>query len=214
MNAARSTPLRTILEFLESRRGWVEKKLDAFARQERELPPRRLTEGAAYPFMGEDLVLKAVPTPLNSIFVSRAGGELLVHLPRLLYAQRGTDLSFARQALREFYRQKGSDFLRERAAEWSSATGLVPSKIRIKETKTRWGSCSPDRVIALNWRLIVYRPDLIDGVIVHELSHLKHMNHSRRFWDLVESILPASPELTREIRERHRLGDFLDENER
>lgn len=210
VNAANLTPIRSILEFLETRRTWVETHLARYDEQERALPPRKLLEGSKYPFLGQNYVLKAVPTPLNEVFVSLTETQILLHLPNILYNERGQDLSFGRPALRKFYERAGEALLRERVAFWASQTSLRPSRVKIKETKSRWGSCSLDRVIALNWRLIIYRPEIIDSVVVHELCHLKHMNHSKAFWDLATAILPESPALTKEIRGQYRLGEFLD----
>lgn len=112
--------------------------------------------------------------------------------------------------MRKFFERAGEEHLRKRVAHWAEETGLRPSRVKIKETKSRWGSCSPDGVVALNWRLVVYRPEIVDSVVVHELCHLKHMNHSKKFWSLVESFLPESPKLTREIRDQYRVSDFLE----
>lgn len=210
IQAARLTPLRTIAAFLESREPWIRRHLEKFAAQERELPQRRIRENAVYPFMGEDHVLRVVPTPLKSLFVSRGTKELLLHLPLEVYAARTEDLSFAREALREFYKLSGEKYLPARTEQWSERTGLRPSKVVLREARTRWGSCTSQGKVSLNWRLMVYGPDIIDSVIVHELCHLKQMNHSRKFWSLLETFIPNTRELNRAIRERHRLSDFLE----
>lgn len=209
VRAARLTPLRTILEFVDTRAEWIEKHLAAFREQEKTLPARTLNEGDVYPFRGRALRLKAVLTPLNQVFVSAVDDELRVHLPATLYRERAGDLSFARPMLRDFYRREGARFLKERAAHWAALTGLRPSSVGVREARTRWGSCNRHGRVSLNWRLMVFRPEVIDYVIVHELSHLRHLDHSKNFWGLVESILPESATLAREIRDQHRLSDFL-----
>lgn len=64
------------------------------------------------------------------------------------------------------------------------------TRLRLSSAGTRWGSASADGVIRLNWRLIHLKMDMVDYVVVHELSHLRHMDHSPRFWDVVASVLP------------------------
>ena len=68
--------------------------------------------------------------------------------------------------------------------------GVSYSKLRLSSAGTRWGSASADGTIRLNWRLIHLKPEMIDYVVVHELSHLRHMDHSPQFWDVVASVMP------------------------
>ncbi|NCV71165.1 MAG: M48 family peptidase, partial [Betaproteobacteria bacterium] len=75
---------------------------------------------------------------------------------------------------------------------------FAPARWQLSSARTRWGSCNAKSVIRLNWRLIHKDPMLIDYVVVHELAHLKELNHSPRFWAIVESVLP-------DYRERKRL---------
>lgn len=74
--------------------------------------------------------------------------------------------------------------------EYAKQIGVAYTKIRIGNQKTRWGSCSSRGTISYNWRLIMMPEAIMDYVVVHELCHLKEMNHSVRFWKLVASILP------------------------
>jgi hypothetical protein len=210
VRAAMLTPLRTICEFIESRHLWITKNLTKFQEQEKDLPQLKLESGGKYPFFGRMLELKPVPTQLNRVFISATDEHLLLHLPENLYREKAVDLTFAHEAIRNFYRRETAKDLKARAEHWARETGLQPTKISVREARTRWGSCNPRGHISLNWRLGVYRPEVIDYVIVHELSHLKHMNHSKHFWDLVERLIPGSQVLAKEIKDSHRLSDFLE----
>jgi predicted metal-dependent hydrolase len=83
----------------------------------------------------------------------------------------------------------------------SNETKLGYSSVAIRQQKTRWGSCSSRRLISLNARLLFLPPDLVTYVLVHELCHTKHLNHSLRFWRLVESYIPDYRQLDRRLRD-------------
>lgn len=82
------------------------------------------------------------------------------------------------------------DLLVEKTALFSKKTGLVPSDVSLRNYKSRWGSCDAEKRIQLNWRLAMLPDDLQDYVIVHELCHLRHLDHSAAFWQEVAKIFP------------------------
>lgn len=88
------------------------------------------------------------------------------------------------------YRRQAKQVFTERVHYYEPLLGVQALGIRIKDQKTRWGSCSNKGNINLNWRLILAPGEVMDYVIIHELCHLREMNHSQAFWKLVESICP------------------------
>ncbi|HSL88107.1 MAG TPA: M48 family metallopeptidase, partial [Ignavibacteriaceae bacterium] len=78
---------------------------------------------------------------------------------------------------------------------------LIPDKIIIRRQKTRWGSCSVNRTLSFNFKLLMLRADIIDYVIVHELCHLNELNHSSNYWSLVGEILPGYKLLRKELKQ-------------
>jgi predicted metal-dependent hydrolase len=91
-----------------------------------------------------------------------------------------------------------------RLAKLSAAHGLEWNKYRVGNQKSRWGSCSNTGTISLNWRLILLPYELGNYVLCHELAHLKHMNHSAEFWDLLERLVPSSKKLDLELKKLSR----------
>lgn len=102
--------------------------------------------------------------------------------------------SAQKAALEKRYRDAAKQYFPKRVEYYFSAypdiiTGSY-SSISIRNQKTRWGSCSSKGGLNFNWRLMLAPPNVLDYVVVHELCHLTHMNHSKEFWDCVSSILP------------------------
>lgn len=104
-------------------------------------------------------------------------------------------------ALEVWLTRKAKDHLIPWLKQVSDETGLSYSSVSIRQQKTRWGSCSSRRLISLNARLLFLPSDLVTYVLVHELCHTKHLNHSPRFWRLVESYLPFYRQFDRQLRD-------------
>ena len=95
------------------------------------------------------------------------------------------------QQLRFWMIDKAEDLIKKRTAEYSVILGVNYNNIRIKDTKTRWGSCSSKCNLNFNYRIIMAPEEVMDYVIVHELCHLKHMNHGKKFWESVALYMPG-----------------------
>lgn len=88
------------------------------------------------------------------------------------------------------YRQAAKEYIPKRVAYYAQLLDVTYATISIRDQKTRWGSCSSKGNLSFSWRLILAPPKVLDYVVVHELCHRKEMNHSPRFWALVESMIP------------------------
>ena len=97
-------------------------------------------------------------------------------------------------------KHRARSYLPARTSYLAQKYGFTFKRLSIRNQKTRWGSCSASGNISLNYRLMKYRKELIDYVIIHELCHLKELNHSKKFWKLVETIIPDYKLLKRELR--------------
>ena len=102
-----------------------------------------------------------------------------------------SDLSAVqRSALENRYKEAARTYIPKRVAYYNAMTGGSYSRISIRDQKTRWGSCSSKGTLSFNWRLMLAPPSILDYVVVHELCHLTHMNHSPAFWQAVEAVYP------------------------
>ncbi len=98
------------------------------------------------------------------------------------------------------YKNLAINFTDNRIKHFNSFYNFEISKVRIKNQKSRWGSCSSKKNLNFNYKVIFLRPELADYLIVHELCHLGELNHSKKFWALVQKIIPNYKKISRELR--------------
>ena len=98
------------------------------------------------------------------------------------------------------YRMAAERVIRERVKYFSDITGSIPASVKINGAKTRWGSCSAKGALNFSWFLIMASPKALDYVVIHELSHMKHMDHSDAFWREVEKYEPGHKKYRSELR--------------
>lgn len=125
------------------------------------------------------------------------------------YRQAEQDSPYTEQQRKQIelcYREAAKEYIPKRVAYFVQFTGGKYERITIREQKTRWGSCSGRGTLSFNWKLMLAPPAVLDYVVVHELCHLTHMNHSREFWQAVENILPDYKERRKWLKEH---GDEL-----
>ena len=113
------------------------------------------------------------------------------------------DIWDPRPALEKWLRRLARQELDRRLAHWSEVTGLHPARVVIGDRKTRWGSCSGTGTLSFCYRLIMAAPAVVDAVVIHELCHLQHLNHSKRFYALLERYSPDHLESGAYLQENH-----------
>ena len=106
-----------------------------------------------------------------------------------------------KKALEQRYRQAAKEYFPSRVAYYEQIIGVTHASIRIRDQKTRWGSCSSKGNLNFNWRLMLAPPRVLDYVVVHERCHRKEMNHSKAFWDAVETVRPDYVQLRKWLKD-------------
>lgn len=213
--AAKNTTQKVIVDFLMAKKDWIEKNFDKFSEIAEKFPDKKIKAYENFPFLGQERKLKVVITLHKRTFVSVTDEHLLLHIPRNDWSANSLieEHPTALKEIRHFYKREAVNFLSNRVVYWSEQMNLRPSQVKFREQRTRWGSCSSRKIINLNWRLIVFGQEIIDYVIVHELAHLEHMNHSDRFWSLVEKHISDYKKIMRSLKESQYLVEFLSENQ-
>jgi len=161
----------TVLEFVASRRDWIAQALAT-------LPPRiGFEDGAVIPVSGTQHTLCFASEKRGGVW--REGNMIVVAGQHEHAARR------LRDWLKEEFRRTLTPVVREMATLIDCRVG----RLGVRDTVSRWGSCSPEGRLSFSWRLIFAPPAVALYVAAHEVAHLKHMNHSRAFWRTVEQIL-------------------------
>lgn len=123
----------------------------------------------------------------ESVELDCRGGHVAFAAERLLLTSEAADV---RAVVQRHWRRVAAAELPDRCRALAALHGLTLDRVSVRDQRSRWGSCSARRTVALNWRLVQMPPDVADYVILHELAHLEQPNHSRRFWRKVASICP------------------------
>lgn len=210
IRAGRSTPLHLIEKLLKEKESWIDKHMQEFERLAEKFPDKKLAPSETFPFLGEMLILRFVPTLISQVFFSRQQNYLQLHMPQELW-NRLTEEEMQKffPKLLKFYQREAEKTIQQRIDIWSERMQLFPKALRFRNQKTRWGSCTSKGSIQINWRLIGAPLEVIDYILIHELAHLKHMNHSEAFWNLVEQYCPSYKQSENWLKENHGLLDFL-----
>ena len=176
--------LRAALAFARGETVWI-------ARQLKRMPQKvALMPGAVVPYLGVSHVIRQAsgrgPSP-----VWMDEGAILV----------GGRPEHAPRRLTDFFKQQAKALFAAKALDYAARLGAKPTRIQVRDTKSRWGSCSPGGALSFCWRLI-FAPDFVrDYVVAHEVAHLKEMNHSTRFWAHVKTLSPDSARARKWLRD-------------
>lgn len=164
---------------------WIYRHCRAIAERRLNLPVRTWVSGESHRYLGRRYMLKVRVDPDGPERVAMSGGQLRVSVTTL-------DPDRVRALVRRWYHERAADRLRSRVFELSQQLPWVrsPPQTAIRQMKSRWGSCSPAGRLTLNPTLIRAPREAVDYVIVHELCHLRHHNHSRSFYALLGRYVP------------------------
>ena len=175
-------PVAVVFSFVRRHQNWILKHLGQ-RQSVAECIPLRWPYGMTLPYRGQEFVVKLQET-LNQPNVSCDGeGNLRVHLRRV-------NVEAGRRLLKEWYWAEASRWLNMRVTDLGSRLGMIWRGVIIRDQRRRWGSCSVTGTLSFNYRLVMMPPAVMDYVVLHELVHRRHMNHSSDFWALVESYHP------------------------
>lgn len=186
ITAPRWVPIVEIENAIREKQRWIMVKLsESRERSARRLQPQmQWRDGATLPYLGIDITLRILAAQAAGISYDSQTRELAVSLPPEAGEQQLKD------RVQGWLQAEAKRVFAERLPVYAEKLGVTYRLFALSSATTQWGSCTADGKIRLNWRLIHFALPQIDYVIAHELSHLREMNHSPRFWATVQSVFP------------------------
>ncbi len=177
---------KRVKEFIREHSGWIEKIIQKNRKQQALVKPRTYKDGESFLYLGQLSRLRIQYEKVGA--VEFQDGELIV--PVSFSALDLHPVKFISSRLNLWGKREAERIISERVLFYETVMGVTASRISIKQQKTLWGSCNSRGNLSFNWRLVMAPISVIDYVVVHELSHILHRNHSSRFWKTVESVIP------------------------
>ena len=202
--APMTTPDSELRAIVRKRAPWILKH----ASQSRlDAAPQRFVSGETLPYLGRNVRIHIetdgvlIPTVRFDHWLFR------VAVPDSLSDE--DRYQSIRGAAVRWYWERAAERLPETVERWWPRLGRgEKSRVLIRDQRWRWGSCAPDGTLRFNWRAVMLKPALIEYLVVHELAHLTHPNHSKDFWGLVSKAMPDAPQLRKSLREEGRRLPF------
>jgi predicted metal-dependent hydrolase len=202
----RRAPLAVAAALVEAHASWIERHVAVVrTAQARLLDRPPLEEGRLLAIAGHAYRVSAVDRARER----PARGRVEVAgatpgRPGRIIVRLGRDGRATATLLEGWLRGRAHTTIGERAASLAPSIGVRPTRITVRDQRTRWGSASPSGALSFNWRLILAPPDVLDAVVVHELAHLRIRGHGRTFWALVERHAPQTRDARRWLRDNAR----------
>ncbi len=171
-----------VQDILAKKSGWILRHLPVAKAMQLPLFKKEVDHGEKIPFMGRTLEL--------AITAEYDKGASPVLKGKTLFIPRGSEEKSRTQIIEGWYRQQAALIFKEKADRFQRTMGIRYKRITIRGQRKRWASASPLRNLSINWKLLLAPEAIIDYVIMHELAHFKHMDHSRKFWDYLAQYCP------------------------
>jgi predicted metal-dependent hydrolase len=209
VRAPRWVALGDVDQAVRDKAGWILRKLAETRQRHERIEAARIDwhDGTVLPFLGRSVMVRLDPSRPTG----RGGGGATLDdappgdaaAPRVLRLALASDAApeFIRDATRAWLMRQARRLFIDRLDHFAPRIGVQWKQLGLSNASTRWGSASSTGAIRLHWRLMHFPPDVIDYVVVHELSHLRVMDHSPRFWATVAAVMPDYAALRRQLKD-------------
>lgn len=200
----KSISISFLKKVLEEKSSWIMKTLDKFENVDESFKNRKYVSGEIFYYLGKEYKLKIIE---DKNITNKAHSYCYINIEKenLIIYTNNNEAEYIRNELKKWYKIESEKIVIRRLEilkrESSIINQLTPNIIKIKEQRKRWGSCTSQKNIYINSRISMTRIDVIDYILVHEFSHLVHMNHSKDFYNFLGQILPKFRECEKWLKE-------------
>jgi len=208
VSAPKWVPLYEVEAAIQTKSAWIVRKLGEARERHERIESARIEwrDGATFPFLGEQVIVVLDPRQdfSGAGAVLNTDGQALPGVPRLTLhvgLPHTAQPAQIRDAVQAWLMRQAKRLFTERLDHFAPLLGVRWRKLVLSNAGTRWGTAHSDGLIRLNWRLVHFRLPVIDYVVAHELSHLRVMDHSPRFWDTVRTVVPDYAQLRGQLKD-------------
>ncbi len=185
VRAPKSIPDERIEDLVESKRYWIYKNLAEWRDLNATRVLREYRNGEGFLYLGRSYRL---------LLVADQDEPLLLKNGRFCMRRDLVDqgeIEAAKAAFRDYYIARGSERIRQRVDYYAPKVGAAPCDVAVRELGNRWALCSPNGNLAFHWKCMMAPQTIIDYIVVHELCHFHHLDHSDAFWNEVDKVMPV-----------------------
>lgn len=197
-------PLHTstdkIDQLLLSKRQWIKEKI-ALQQEQAPASSKQFVSGEAFPYLGRNYRLKVTQGAFAPVKLRQ--GRLVVQVPT-----SSQQAPLIRSALVRWYKRQAEQKLHEKVARYAPLVGVSPAAVNVRSFKSRWGSCTAQGAVEFNWLIMLAPNSKVDYVVVHELCHLLHHDHSPEFWREVARVMPSYQQHKNWLKENSLMLEF------
>lgn len=186
---------KEISDFVEQKIDWILKQRAIQEDREDMRLVRRFETDYSFPYLGEERLVEMQRGKKNEF--SYENGKIVIKTPFYSVLENDYEAEENKVAieklqndLKKWYKKQAAAYITKRVEYYKDIVGVTVNSVSIKSRKSQWGSCDSNGDVTFSWRLVMARPEAIDYVVIHELCHRKHMDHSREFWNQVQKHMP------------------------
>ena len=195
--APMATPCEELRGMVRKRARWI---LAHASQSLLKASTKQFVSGETLPYLGRNVRIVVEPGDVRSPEVQFDNWQLRVVVPSGHDDDKRYEL--IRHAIVTWYRARAAEELAASVDRWWPRLGRgEKSRILVRDQRRRWASCAPDGTLRFNWRVMILEPSLMEYIVVHEMAHLTHLNHSKDFWGLVSKTMPDVQQLRQRLRE-------------
>ena len=181
VSAPEVTPIADIRYFVAQKTRWIEKHLQRQQTGLQQYKQRNYLSGDSILWLGHELKLRVIVAATPTVHQYESILQLAV---------KENTLSARKQLLQRWYTQSAAEYLVQRVEYFQRLLEVKANGLKVRYYKSRWGSCNRRGELQFNWLLLMAPATVVDYVVVHELAHIKHFNHSTAFWQTVAQVMP------------------------